>query len=364
MTNDASDLTANIRATWDLMDICIYTAESVHRLSDLGAVVTQTLKGTSKDGLDVEYRMIELFTVERGLVSRCEIFDEADLDAALARFEQLHPQLPRLENAATRTDDRFYAYFGARNWAALAEILSDKSFIDDRRPVVNAGLWDGRDVVIANLRAVFEASAIITSVIATRGERLALSRIRSSNRDPRQGEFEVEMLNIVEIDTDRRIAAHVEYDGDDMDTAFAELDARYTAGEAAAHAHTWSVIAGIYAAFNRHELAPTTPDWVSTDHRRGAAFAPGDMTAYVCAGRDVVPNARVYVATVHRLSNLGAVVTQVMKGTSPDGFDAEWREIGILTVEGDLISRGEIFDEADLDAALARFNELSAEPIR
>src|ERR1700733_7212619 len=173
---------------------------------------------------------MELCTVEGALISRCEIFDEADLDAALARFEELHPPTRRLENAATRADDRFFAYFGARNWAGLAEILADESFIDDRRPVVNAGLWDGRDVVIANLRAVADAAASITSVIAARGERLALSRIRSSNRDPRQGEFAVEMLNIVEIDTDGRVAAHVEYDVDEMDAAFAELDARYAAG--------------------------------------------------------------------------------------------------------------------------------------
>ena len=90
MTNDASDLAANIRATWDLMDVSIYIAESVHRLSELGAVVTQTLKGTSKEGLDVEYRMIDIFTVEGDLLSRCEVFDEADLDAALARFDELH----------------------------------------------------------------------------------------------------------------------------------------------------------------------------------------------------------------------------------------------------------------------------------
>ena len=40
---------------------------------------------------------------------------------------------------------------------------------------------------------------------------------------------------------------------------FEELDARYLAGEAADFAHTWSVIAEGYAAFNRHELpAPRT----------------------------------------------------------------------------------------------------------
>ena len=125
----------------------------------------------------------------------------------------------------------------------LAEILTDESFIDDRRPVVNAGLWDGRDAVIANLQALADAAANITSVIATRGERLALTRIRSSNRDPRQGDFGVEMLNIVEIDTDERIVAHVAFDPNDIDAAFEELDARYLAGEGAAHAHTWSVIA-------------------------------------------------------------------------------------------------------------------------
>jgi DNA-binding SARP family transcriptional activator len=38
---------------------------------------------------------------------------------------------------------------------------------------------------------------------------------------------------------------------------------------------------------------------------------------------------------------------------------ADGRGIALLTVDGDLINRGEIFDEADIDAALARFEELS-----
>jgi hypothetical protein len=47
-------------------------------------------------------------------------------------------------------------------------------------------------------------------------------------------------------------------------------------------------------------------------------------------------------------------------GTSPEGFDAEWREIALLTLAGDLINRCELFDEADLAAALARFEELTS----
>ncbi len=105
-------------------------------------------------------------------------------------------------------------------------------------------------------------------VIATRGERLALSRIRASGRDQRPEAFHTEALGIVEINADNRIVARVVFDLDDIDAAFEELDARYLAGEAAAYAHTWSVIAGAYAALNRHELPATTPDWVNIDHRR------------------------------------------------------------------------------------------------
>ena len=43
-----------------------------------------------------------LLTVEGDLINRCELFDETDLDAALARFDELHPQTPRLENAASQ----------------------------------------------------------------------------------------------------------------------------------------------------------------------------------------------------------------------------------------------------------------------
>ena len=62
-------------------------------------------------------------------------------------------------------------------------------------------------------------------------------------------------------------SAGVSFDLDDFDAAIAELDARYLAGEAAAHARTWSLVTGAYAAVNRHELPATTPDWAMVDHR-------------------------------------------------------------------------------------------------
>ena len=98
---------------------------------------------------------------------------------------------------------------------------------------------------------------------------------------------------------------------------------------------------GAYAAFNRHEFPATTPDWVNIDHRRGTAFEPGELTAYIRAGWDLDADLSIYIEAVHRLSDLGAVITHAGNGTSQDGFDAEWRSVDILTVEGDLINRSE-----------------------
>jgi hypothetical protein len=148
------------------------------------------------------------------------------------------------------------------------------------------------------------------------------------------------------------------YDVEDFDAAIAELESRYLAGEAAAHASTWSVVAAAYDGFNRRELLATTPDWVNVDHRRGAGFASGDMNAYIEAAWDDSPDTKIYIGAVHRLSDIGAVVSHVARGISQEGFDGEWRDVNLLAIEGDMVGRSELFNEADLDAAIARFDQL------
>ena len=299
-------------------------------------------------------------TVEGDLINRCELFDEADLDAALARFDELSRPVPRLENAASRVNERIYAYYVARDWAAMADLLADDLHSDDRRRVVNADLH-GRDAVIESLRYVAELGGLgATSItIATRGERLALIRIRYSLNDKKPDEFHIDLLQVIEIDADERITAFVTFDPEDIDAAFEELDARYLAGEAAAHAQTWSVIVANVAAFNEHELPAWTPGVVNVDHRKVTAVAPGDKAAYIRATWDQMPDVRIQIETVHRLNDLGAVVTYRTSGTSLQGFEAEWRGITVSTIDGDRINHSELFDEADLDAAFARFDELS-----
>jgi hypothetical protein len=353
------DLIAYLRASLDFeQDFNIYI-EVLHRLTGLGAVITYAAHATTQEGFEAEWRGVSVFAVEGDMINHWEVFDEADLDAALARFDELHSHERRLENAATRVDARFFAHWRACDWAAAAETLTNGSFVDDRRRTVNAGRWDGRDVTLANMQALAEVGADITlTVIATRGERLALTRICSENRDLRHGGFRSEMLGVVEINTDDRIAAHFVFEADDIDAAFEHLDARYIAGEAAAHARTWSVICEGFAALNRREIPESSSDLEDIDHRSLAAIGSGDLRAYLRVALDDMAENRFYVEFVHRLTDLGAVVTHTAKGTSRDGVDAEWRMVDLFSVEDGLISRCEIFDEADLDAAIARFDEL------
>src|SRR6202000_2424922 len=311
----------------------------------------------TQDGLDAEWRGIHFLTLDGGLVNRCEMFGEPDLDAALTKVHQLRLPALRLKNAVA---ERISAHISARDWDALAQDFADDYCLDDRRRVVNAGVMHGRDAGAENTRVAAEVgllTSFTSTIIASRGERLTLERFHASGTD--RESIQNEALNIAEIGADERIAAVVMFDVDDIDAALAELDARYLVGEAAAHAQTWSVITQAYAALNRREVPATTPDWVVIDHSRLALAAEAsNLAAFFSAMWELTPTFSIYIEAVHRLSNLGAVYTHVVSGISPEGFEAEWRLVELLTLEGKQFRRGEIFDEADLDTALARFEEL------
>jgi hypothetical protein len=240
--------------------------------------------------------------------------------------------------------------------------LADDIVTDDRRRVVNAGVRFGRDAVLAELSSFVDIGAcgISSDVIATRGERLILNRSEILGENQRPHEIDSEVLDIIEIDSAERIIARVVFDPDDLNAAFEELDARYLAGEAAAHARTWSVIAKAYVGINAGELAAMTRDWTMVDHRLLRARIDAENAhAYLRAGFDLTPNFMAYVESVHRLSDRGVVISHAGYGTSQDGIDVEWHDVNLSMVTGDYIDHCELFDEADLESALDTFDQLN-----
>ena len=202
--------------------------EAVHRLNDLGAVVTHAAHGTSQDGFEAEWRDHALRRSKATCVNRCEVFDEADLDTALARFDELDRPARRLENAASHAVERLQAHFAARDWNAMAEMLADDISTDDRRRVVGAGspTWsrcrdrrhargrqprDSRADHATPLRPAGSASSLSVRCAHDRAARGVSRRDAQHRRDQRR-------------QADRAL---VTFDVDDIDAAFAELDARY-----------------------------------------------------------------------------------------------------------------------------------------
>ena len=361
ITIEASDLSAFI-SCWveSSPDISIYM-EAVHRLSDLGAVVTHTARGASREDFDAEWRMIDLYTVEGELISRLEMFDEADLDAALARFDELN-RPPLLDNAATRALARAADAFNRRDVDSFFALMTADGRFEDRRKGLRVVLEGAarRKAVQAIFDEAPSSWRMQVEPIAIRGSRLELTRECYCDTDEADRPIAVEFLHVMEVSDSGLVQDIVSFDPDDIDAAFAELDARYLAGEAVAHAHTWSVIAQISEAFNRHEFP--SADWVIIDNRRGTPFAPrrGGDTNTIASTRavwDLTPDLSGHIEAVHRQQprsccHLGGAWNHAR------GLRSRVANDPVLTVEGDLINRCELFDEADVDAALARFDEL------
>ena len=224
------------------------------------------------EGFDAEWRIIQLLTVEGDLVNRCEIFDEADLDAALARFDELSRPAPRLENAASRVDERF-----RRTSRPATGTRWPRCWPTTSPPTIVVGSsTPGSDAVGMPRSRTCGRSPTSGSRTSRRpslrpaGERLALeshplrrprpaARVRSTPRcstssrsTPTSGSWHASCSTPTTSTPPSRNST--------PDTSPAKRPT---------HAHTWSVIARAYAALNRHEIPATTPDWVNIDHRRG-----------------------------------------------------------------------------------------------
>ncbi|HTO55121.1 MAG TPA: nuclear transport factor 2 family protein, partial [Myxococcota bacterium] len=198
-------------------------------------LVTTTSGGRFRaSGGTFEQRSVQLYrTGPDGRVARVEWFDPEKLDDALARSDELAADSTSLANLASRTMREFERAWRARDWNAVLATFVPTHHMDDRRRLMRVAI-SGADF-LANERMLFEgaASEWRGTLLATRGGRLALLRMRFRTEIEGSGPMAVEMLDLVEVDAAGRRSALVVFDLDDLEAAYAELDRRYLAGEGA-----------------------------------------------------------------------------------------------------------------------------------
>ncbi len=348
---------------WDLAPDVRTVIVSTLAHARYGSALLVQPSGTSREGGAFESPSAAVFIVADGRITRQELFEPEDLDAALARFAELRPDSLRIPpNAATRACDRVHEAGEAQDWDALRPLCAPTLVYDDRR----RGLRTSGDLemYLASWRHIFSHGARATrTLLATSGDRLALYRHRYSGADGRPA-FEIDTLSLTEVDAEGRIVARLWFDPDDLGAAFDEAHARFVAGEAGA-APAQAVILALDRALARRDWlafrACLADDLVYRDHRKLGlgTLACDELVAAVRVHRELATDLR---TETHRLlgwDRHGCVAVMHQYGTVPDGGPFENVFLRMIVADGDRVRHFETFDVAD--QALARFEELQAE---
>jgi len=336
-----------------------------------GSLTVAAMHGT-RDGGAFEVPRVGVREIDAaGRLRRLDHYDLAQLDAARARFAELREPAPawRLENAAARAQADFERAWRERRLADVLSSFAQTVELDDRRALV--GLRVRGEEFLTNLRLLFEtpSSEWRSEPLATRGQRLALLRSHFSAEAGAGAPIAVEHLSLVERDDDRRAVSVVVFDAEQEEAARAELDARFLAGEAAAHRHVAATMRAFLTAFARRDWdavgALFAEDVAVHDQRRLGWEPLSGRAAYVASLRALVelsPDVRLRLDHA-RLSARGVLWVASWVGTREGGpFETPWIIVSEHEAAG-IVRRFDQFDVEGLDAALERFAELGPDPL-
>ena len=280
-------------------------------------------------GTETERWVLMLLTIAHGRVASIEAFEFEAMDAALARFDEL-AQSPGADHPCLRWQARREAAIAADDWASVAELYADDAVFEDHRSGLGTRI-DGRDAVIEQARFVATGTSMTSIVLATRGARLALIHGHITTA---RG-YEVEMLLLHELDESGRQIYNGLFDPDDLNTAFAELDTRYVAGEGAANTALIDVVTRFNRSINERRWDNfrdvIADDLVFVDHRPASlgSRTKAEWVDALVALVDVIPTDHDPLQRVPRDRARPLSGAHDHDGTNPDDADVE---IGLLTI--------------------------------
>ena len=239
---------------------------------------------------------------------------------------------------------------------------------DDRRPGMTnrvVGVDGYAQMMIAT--SDVGVTTLESMPLAIRSDHLALLRVRALGRAGADG-FQTEFLSVQEADDEGRISSQTLFDPVDLQIAVAELDARWIAGDGADAAVPSAILSTLVASYNDRDWdgvrSICTDDFVFID-RTPAARGELDLEGYVESYQAIVDLTEAFVTitqSIEVLTGTGGVGRVTNIGTTLDGSPFELSYACALVFRDGLISRMELFPADRLDAALARFAELTTDP--
>jgi hypothetical protein len=352
-----------------------------HIRSGPRAVLSQMTWFGSREGAAYEIVYVVVSEIdESGTWKANDLYDPEQLDRARARFAALNaaahePEHP-VENAASRTSRRRRDAFNGRDWAGIEACAAPCVVFDDRRRLCR--VTADREQWLAMLRFLFDTqgSRFTSTLLATRGDRLALHRLRfQAAVADGGGPLEIgDHLALEEVHRDARIVAVVLFDLEDEGAASAELKARWRRAEAATERFA-NAATRVHAELERCWVAR---DWEGSvaryrptyylDDRRPLIRLEVSGDAFYAQLRMLfdTPRSRFHFAPLatrgERLA-LGRVLWEADADESGGALDLEYLEVFEVD-DADMIVAAVLFDPTDEAAARAeleaRFADVTA----
>ena len=337
--------------------------------------LTQLAQIGTRDGGPFESPFVYVATLDAsGRPQHFDLWDVDGADAAVACYRGLTAHdweglRAPLDNTASRADRALFECFNRRDWPGIEALGAPELVFDERRRMLRNTC--GRDLWLAQLRVLYDvpASRFTTALLATRGERLSLSLHRFAG-DVAGGGGPLSLdghMALQTVDGDGRLISIVLLDLDDRDAAYAELDARYAAGEATAHPHGPRFVADYARCFAARDWSGfarvLAPDLVAESHRLtgwGTVHGPEALVATMRTQIELAPDTRMRMDHVRACAG-GALFTYAWQGTREGG---EFENLYVVVAEIDASGRPrriDVWEHEQLDQAVARFAALRGE---
>ena len=345
----------------------------------------------SADGFTREFHAVEQMAPD-GLLNGVIAFDPEELPDALEELDRLYlesresaeagraegaaglhgadategsvslPGAPR--NRCTDVAERFAAMFGAKDWAGIRDLHADEVVVEDHRSGPTSGSHTSRDQIVESAQSLVELGyeTFDRHGLAVRGERVCLDRSKWITSDG----FVTDRLAIIELDEEDRISFFASFDEDDMTGALESLDQRYLAGEGAQCRQALEpIIAYQRAAHLRapDQLAEVLADDLVVRDHTVLGWPDMDRDAYLDRIRDFMGMVRRfgwYPEEYLGLTETTSVFTFSLSAERHDGGVIAERGVGVGQQRDGLSTLIETWEISDLDAAMARFHQLTA----
>ncbi len=353
-------------------------ATEFHRLTGSGTVATGRHVTRTNDGFEAESELVFMTVVRDGKIARGEWFDGHELDRALARFDELTGYVADKNTPPDRAsgiDRRQHQTLAEQSHAkAIAALtagdidsyaaLLRSDYVDTSLRHSTGGarvfaLAEHLDVINAFVAVGFDR--FDTAVIAFRGEQLILATIRFATGN----DDEIEFLAVLEVDDaglQKRLTA---FDTTQMAEALRLLREWWLEGEAAPFRAAIETTDRVGAALRRTDgegMRESLTDSFTLVDRRSIGFGELTIDQYLDSLADIQGQGswRTSPSSYLRVTEEGVLLELVSTVKGETGVNVEGPRLVLFILDGELVDRMEWFDVDAVDAAVGRFDELTA----